>query len=148
VGTADYQARLETWSRGYGDVSAARKSATGAASAAARSIANLPLSHTWSGISACVSALLLTVPPGGQHSYLLASDLEENVTPQLEGSFNRAPLVIVQTCDRGDLVYCHGLYEHFAAEMRGLDVGHITVIRPENAAHAIAEWIRTGGAAP
>jgi hypothetical protein len=148
VGTAHYQARLEAWSRGYGEVSAARKTAAAAASAAARSIANLPLAHTWSGISACVSGLLLTAPPGGQHSYLLASDLQENVAPQLGGSFNGAPLVIVQACDSGNLAYCHGLYEHFVAEMRGLHVGQVTVVRAEDAAQAIAEWVRTGGVTP
>ena len=143
-----YETRLRSWSRGYSLVLAARRNAATAASAAAQTIANLPLAHGWSGISACVSALLLTTPPGGQRSYLLASDLQENVTPQLAGSFNGAPLVIVQACDSGNLAHCHHLYEHFAAEMRQLHVGDITVLRPEDAAQAIQEWVRTGSVSP
>jgi len=148
-GSVDYVDRLRAWSQGYQIVSEDRKAASTAAAGASRTIGSLPLDQnaaSWSGISACVSALLLTVPPGGNHSYLLASDLEENVTPQLAGSFHGAPLIIVQACDGGDASYCQELLNHFEQEMRRLDVGQVTVIRPEDAAQAIDRWVHTGEA--
>jgi hypothetical protein len=141
---ANYDSALQTWSNGYGTVTAARKATSAAAASSARSVAAMPLAGGWSGISACVSGLLVTVPQAGQHSYLLASDLQENVTPQLAGSFHGDPLVIVQTCDNGDASYCSGLLQRFEAKMHRLDVGTITVVRPEDAAQAIGQWVRTG----
>jgi hypothetical protein len=140
----NYDSLLQTWSTGYGVVTAARKAATSAAASGASTIAAMPLSGGWSGISSCVSGLLLTVPQAGQHSYLLASDLEENVAPQLQGSFHGSPLAIVQTCDSGNLSLCHDLLQRFEAKMQQLDVGAITVVRPEDAAQAIEQWVRTG----
>jgi hypothetical protein len=150
-GSAGYVGRLRVWSQGYQTVSDDRKATTGAAAGASGTIGSLPLDQnaaSWSGISACVSALLLTVPPAGNHSYLLASDLEENVTPQLAGSFHGAPLFIVQACDNGSASYCQGLLDHFKQEMQRLDVGQVTVIRPEDAAQAISQWVHAGAATP
>jgi hypothetical protein len=150
-GGANYDTLLRAWSAGYQEVAAARASATAAAQQAQQTVSAMPLDQSpssWSAISACVSALLLTTPGAGQHSYLLASDLEENVAPQLAGSFDGAPLVIVQACDSGNAASCQGLLASFEAEMRRLDVGPITVVRPEDAAAAIASWIRTGRSTP
>ena len=141
-GSHDYVQQLRAWYGGYGIVAAARRAAAKAAASAARVIAALPLERKgWSGISACVSALLATLPPGGRHSYLLASDLQENRPPVLAGSFRGAPLVIVQACDTGNASYCQWLLERFTGEMRKLDVGPITVVRPEVADPAIEQWI-------
>lgn len=144
-GPQDYLTQLRTWTSGYQTVASADQAAREAAAAGAASIATMPLDTlAWSGISACITVLLTTVPPGGTHSYLLASDLEENRPQQLTGSFHGAPLVIIQTCDSGNVAYCQQLLDSFTQTMRRLDVGPITVVRPENAAAAITQWIRTG----
>lgn len=148
-GSNDYVGRLRTWTQDYQAVTADRKAAAAAAAAGSSTIASLALDRTgWSAISACVSGLLVTVPPGGGHSFLLASDLEENIAPQLHGSFHGASLYIVQACDKGDGHYCAGLLNSFTKEMRQLDVGQIIAIRPEDAAQAIGSWVRTGQATP
>lgn len=141
----NYDSQLRAWYSGYGAIQAERSQANIAAVAGAQVIGTLPLDRAgWSGISACISALLATVPSGGRHSYLLASDLQENVAPQLAGSFHGAPLVIVQACDTGEAGYCNGLLQRFESEMRELDVGPVTVLRPEVASQAIARWVRSG----
>ena len=145
---ANYATDLAAWSQGAQAVKAERKAAAAAASGAARTLAALPLDQSPasnSAITACVSALLVNVPAGGRHSYLLASDLEENVAPELEGSFHGAPLYIVQTCDSGSVSTCDALLARFKALMQRLDAGPVTVIRPEEADAAITQWIRTGG---
>jgi hypothetical protein len=145
----DYLSRLQDWTAGYDTVTAARHAAAAKAVAGAAAIAGMPLDrHGWSGISACISGLLTTAPPGGTDSYLLASDLQENVTPQLAGSFRGAPLVIIQTCDTGNVAHCQQLLTHFTHLMQRLNVGRITVIRPELAAAAIHRWIQTGEVTP
>lgn len=146
-----FNSDLRNWSQGYQEVVAAQHTAANAAASAAQSVADLPLdanAASSSGISACVSALLETAPPAGTHSYLLASDLEENVPPQLAGSFHGAPLVIIQACDSGDATYCQGLETTFVREMKRLDVGPVTVERPEVASQVIRQWIRTGEVTP
>jgi hypothetical protein len=146
-GSANYATQLDDWSQDYAQITADRRSAAAAAASASHAIGSLPLDDNaanWSAISACVSALLLTVPAGGSHSYLLASDLEEDVAAQLAGSFRGSPLVIIQACDSGNASYCQGLLSGFEREMRRLDVGPITVIRPEDAAAAIDQWVQTG----
>jgi hypothetical protein len=147
----NYASNLSSWSSAYQQVSAARKAAAAAAVRAARTIAAMPLDRTnlsLSGISACMSGLLLTAPGAGRHVYVLASDLEENVPSQLAGSFHGAPLLIVQACDSGDAAYCQGLLAHFSSEMRHLHVGPITMVRPEVAQQAIRDWMLTGGNSP
>jgi len=145
----DYLAQLRTWTTGYDTVAAARQAAGKAATAGAAAIAGMPLDRLGhSAISACIAGLLTTMPAGGTHSYLLASDLEENETPQLAGSFHGAPLTIIQTCDSGNAGYCQGLLDHFTGLMHQLDVGRITVSRPEMAAAAISQWIRSGEVTP
>jgi hypothetical protein len=148
-GSSDYVDRLRTWTQDYQTVTADRKAAATAAAAAASTIASLPLDRNgWSAISACVSGLLVTVPSSGSHSFLLASDLEENIAPQLHGSFHGASLYIVQACDNGDGSHCAGLLNRFTKEMRQLDVGQVITVRPEDAAQAIDSWVRTGEATP
>lgn len=148
-GSADYVGRLKTWTQDYVTVTNDRKAAATAAAAASSSIASLPLDRLGdSAISACVSGLLVTVPASGNHSYLLASDLAENIAPQLHGSFNGASLYIVQACDDGDGNHCAALLERFTKEMRRLHVGQVIPIRPEDAGSAITNWIRTGDASP
>lgn len=147
----NYAADLAAWSQDAQTVTADRKAAAAAVSGAARELAALPLDQSPasnSAISACVSALLVNVPAGGRHSYLLASDLEENVAPELEGSFHGAPLYIVQTCDSGIISTCSALLRHFEALMGHLDVGPVTVIRPEEAGADIRQWIQTGEVTP
>jgi hypothetical protein len=144
---ADYAAALDKWSTAADHVISGRKAAATAAASAQQAVASMPLDQNPaddSAISACVSALLVNVPSGGRHSFLLASDLEENENPQLAGSFGGAPLIIVQTCDSGNASTCQGLLRHFERLMHRLDVGPVTVIRPEDAAVGIAQWIRTG----
>jgi hypothetical protein len=144
---ANYAADLAAWSQGAQAVTEDRKASAAAVSVAAATLTALPLDQSPasnSGITACVSALLVNVPAGGRHSYLLASDLEENVAPELEGSFHSAPLYIVQTCDSGSVSSCDALLQHFEALMRHLDVGPVTVIRPEEAGADITQWIQTG----
>jgi hypothetical protein len=144
-----YLQELRTWSAGYDAVASARQAARAAAAPAAAAIAGMPLDRAgWSGITDCVSALLTTVPANGLHSYLLASDLQQNVTPQMTGSFHGAPLVIIQTCDTGNAVYCRELLRRFTRWMKRLHVGRITAVRPELAATAIGQWIRTGAVTP
>jgi len=143
----NYAADLAAWSQGAQTVMEDRKTAAAAVSGATQALAALPLDQnpaSNSAITACVSALLVNVPAGDRHSYLLASDLEENVAPELQGSFGGAPLYIVQTCDSGIASTCEVLLHHFEALMRHLDVGPVTVIRPEEAGPDIAQWIRTG----
>jgi hypothetical protein len=138
---------LDTWSTAAQHVISSRKTAASAAASAEQAVASMPLDQNPdndSAISACVSALLVNVPLGGRHSYLLASDLEENEATQLAGSFGGAPLIIVQTCDSGSVSSCQQLLHRFETLMHRLDVGPITVIRPEDAAVGIAQWIRTG----
>jgi len=148
-GSSDYANQLRTWTQDYQTVTADRKLAAADAASASSTIASLPLDRNGSSaISACVSALLVTVPPGGNHSYLLASDLQENIAPQLHGSFHGAPLYVVQACDNGNGNSCAGLLKSFTKEMRQLDVGQVISIRPEDAATAIGNWIRTGEATP
>jgi hypothetical protein len=150
-GSSDYVNRLRAWSQGYVTVSSARSTAATAAKSAADSVASLPLDTdptNRSAISACVSGLLVTVGQSGRRSFLLASDLQENKTPQLQGSFAGAPLVIIQACDNGNSVTCSQLLAQFTKEMRQLNVGQITVIRPEDATQAINEWIHGEAVTP
>jgi hypothetical protein len=148
-GSSDYANQLRTWTQGYQTVTADRKLADTDAASASSAIASLPLDRNgWSAISACVSALLVTMPPGGNHSYLLASDLQENIAPQLHGSFHGAPLYVVQACDNGNGNSCAELLKSFTKEMRQLGAGQVITIRPEDAAAAISNWIRTGKATP
>jgi hypothetical protein len=147
----NYTKGLAAWSHEAQVITADRKVAAAASARTAEQIAALPLDHNPtndSAITACVSALLVNVPPGGRHSYLLASDLEENVAPQLDGSFRGAPLLIVQTCDSGDVSTCRGLLRRFKALMHRLHAGHMTVVRPEAAGPYITHWIRTGEVTP
>ena len=147
----NYAADLATWSQDAQTVTKDRTAAATAISGAARRLAALPLDQSPtsnSAITACVSALLVNVPADGRHSYLLASDLEENVAPELEGSFHGAPLYIVQTCDSGRAATCDALRQRFKTLMRRLGVGPVTVIRPEEAGAAISQWIRTGEVTP
>ena len=144
---ANYATDLAAWSQDAQTVKKDRTAAAAAVRSAARMLAALPLDQSPasnSAITACVSALLVNVPADGRHSYLLASDLEENVAPELEGSFHGAPLYVVQTCDSGRVATCDALLQHFEALMHHLDVGPVTVIRPEEAEAAIAQWIRIG----
>lgn len=144
---ANYAANLTAWSQGAQAVTEDRKASAAAVSGAAATLRALPLDQSPasnSGITACVSALLVNVPAGGRHSYLLASDLEENVPSELKGSFSGAPLFVVQTCDSGVVSTCDALLRRFEALMHRLDVGPVTVIRPEEAGADIAQWIRTG----
>lgn len=148
---ANYAADLTTWTQNAQTVTADRKTTATAVSNAVAKLAALPLDQnpaSSSAITACVSGLLVNVPAGGRHSYLLASDLEENVTPELEGSFHGAPLFIVQTCDSGSVTTCEGLLRHFEGLMRLLQAGPITVIRPEEAGADIIQWIQTGKVTP
>jgi hypothetical protein len=148
---ANYSSGLTAWSQSAQAVTAGRTTAAAAVSDAAQELTSLPLDQnpaSNSAITACVSALLVNLPADGRHSYLLASDLEENVPPELEGSFHGAPLFIVQTCDSGSVSDCQALLQHFETLMRRLQVGPVTVIRPEEAAVDIAQWIRTGKVAP
>ena len=147
----NYASDLATWSQAAEGVTAGEKAAAAGAASAARTVAALPLDqnpNSNSAITACVSALLVNSAPGGRHSYLLASDLEENVAPQLQGSFGGAPLIMIQTCDSGDVTACQALLRHFETLMHRLDVGPITVIRPEEAGPDITQWIRTGEVTP
>jgi len=66
----------------------------------------------------------------------------------LHGSFHGAPLYVVQACDNGNGNSCAELLKSFTKEMRQLDVGQVIPIRPEDAAAAISNWIRTGEATP
>lgn len=144
-GSANYSTTMADWSVQYGQVATSRTTTRTAARQASRAITALPLDdspQSRSAISACVSGLLLTVPQTGRKTFLLASDLEENEAPQLAGSFDGSPLVIIQACDSGSASYCGGLLNHFIAEMRQLHVGPVTVVRPEDAALAITQWVR------
>ena len=137
--------QLRTWYSAYDSVKSARIETTKAAASAASELSTMPLERGgWSGISGCVSGLLQTVPSPGTHSYLLASDLQDNIAPQLAGSFRGAPLLIIQACDTGKSAYCEGLLKHFLSRMQKLDVGQVTVVRLEVAGEAINEWIHTG----
>ena len=148
-GSSDYASQLRDWTQDYQTVTAARQTAATDAASASRTIAELPLDRNGSSaISACVSGLLVTVPPGGNHSYLIATDLQENEAPQLHGSFYGASLYVIQACDNGNANYCAGLLTRFTKEMRQLDVGQVVAIRPEDAAQAITSWITTGEATP
>lgn len=148
-GDQDYLSQLRDWSAGYATVTAARGAARRAATAGAAAIAGMPLDRNgWSDIIGCISGLLTTVPSGGLHSYLLASDLQQDVVPQMTGSFHGAPLTIIQTCDTGNAAYCQGLLQSFTRAMRQLDAGPITTVRPEDAGAAISQWIRTGEVTP
>jgi hypothetical protein len=144
-GASDYVTQMGSWSQSYQDVQQSRTTAAAAATDASRTIASLPLDQNpdvYSAISACISGLLGTVPSTGRQSYLIASDLEENEAPQLAGSFRGAPLLVIQACDSGNLSGCQQRLSTFEREMRQLDVGPVTVVRPENASQAIAQWVR------
>jgi hypothetical protein len=143
-GDTGFDAQQSAYAAQLAQVSASRDAARSAAADAAHAVLSLPLDNSprsWSAISACVSGLLVTVPAAGHRTYLLASDLQENETPQLAGSFDGAPLVIIQACDSGDASYCEGLLAHFLGEMNKLHVGTVTVVRPEVAAAAIEQWV-------
>jgi hypothetical protein len=92
-----------------------------------------------------VSALLRTVGTGTR-SFLIASDLDENVPAQLDGSFGGAPLVVIQSCPSGDAVRCNQLFTRFKDVMTQLRVGPVLLFRPEQAGPVIAQWVRTGTA--
>ena len=141
----DYNSQSAAWNAVHGRVEASRKGALSDAEASSQQIARLPLDdnpRNRSSITGCVSALLQTVRQSGHRSFLLASDLEDNMGPQLAGSFHRAPLVIIQACDNGDAAGCAATLNSFEKQMSKLHVGRITVVRPEDAAQAIAEWVR------
>lgn len=140
--------QLRAWYVDYDKVKAARRETAKAAASAARDLSGMPLERhgSSSGISGCVSGLLQTVPTLGEHSYLVASDLQQNVAPQLAGSFHSAQLLIIQSCDTGHAALCQHYLENFKARMHQLHVGRVTVVRPEDAAQVIDEWVRTGSA--
>jgi hypothetical protein len=143
-GDTGFDAQQSAYAAQFAQVSESRDAARRAAADAAHAVASLSLDNSpqsRSAISACVSGLLVTVPTVGQRTYLLASDLQENEAPQLAGSFDGAALVVIQACDSGNASYCGGLLTHFLGEMKELHVGTVTVVRPEDAAAAIKEWV-------
>jgi len=141
-----------------------RNTAHHAAGAGAETLRKFPLVHENSGVTACASVLALMVgdavstmtgwasspspgtgaSPSSERpgvSFLVASDLDDNEPLQAFGSFNHAPLTLLQTCPSGDLNACQALAGKFEGTMSKLDAGPMTVYRSEFTATTIDTWL-------
>jgi hypothetical protein len=135
----------DAWHQAYQQVVTEQTAADKGVEAGRSAVAGLgfpPYRDTASGISACMSTLLQLVHRDGPRTFLIATDCNEPVPPQLQGDFQGDPLIVVQTCVSGDAALCDGYYQTFVDRMRTLHVGQVTRYRPEEAGEAIRKWIQ------
>ncbi|MCU1640584.1 MAG: hypothetical protein JWN03_859 [Nocardia sp.] len=115
-----------------------------------------PHDSTYSGVSGCMTGLLRDVPTvvdphtnkPALRSFLVATDCNEPVTPQLDGDFRGDTLYIIQSCVSGDLAECGHYLQQFSDRMRQLHVGTIVVVPKDHQDEAISAWVKTGGWQP
>ena len=142
VGSDNYTAKLEQWNKDRDHVATKWTAAKMEADNAAQEIAQLPLGNPKaSGIAACASTLALVTAAGPDRMFLIASDLEENAGSQLAGSFDQAPMTLLQPCPSGSLSRCRHLADTFSAQMRSLQAGPIDTVRSEQADQRIHSWL-------
>ncbi|MFE3188010.1 hypothetical protein ACFXHA_03320 [Nocardia sp. NPDC059240] len=148
-------ALYQRWNSAFEQTKADRKAAITEASKGADALGALqfpPHDSTFSGISGCISALLDDVPDvtdehthsASPRSFLIATDCNEPVAPQLKGSFNGATLYVIQSCVSGIADECSRYFQQFSDRMHQLHVGQIIQIPEDQAPDAIAKWIQNG----
>jgi hypothetical protein len=73
----------------------------------------------------------MATPPGDHRAFLLASDCDNNVSPQTAGVLG-GPLVIVQPCPTGDAAACSRDAEELAAwATESLGATNVTILPDE-----------------
>lgn len=152
VQATDFQQRRLEYLAQRQLVEQARKKAMSEAADGARRLAGFTLKHAGesSGVTACASTLaitvtdlLQTVPKPYHRSFMVASDLDDNVAIQIAGSFDQATMTLLITCPSGDIGRCDRLKDTFVGHMKDLDVGPVTSLRAELADRAVADWLDT-----
>jgi hypothetical protein len=129
---AAYSSKEPAWSAAARHVVTLAAAAHREAAAATVKITSLPLPAEGSEIVGCVSALARTMGPGPRR-LVLASDLEQNQPPQLDGELQGTRVLIIQPCAR-DAGRCSTLRDRWSQLLRGRGAAGVTVIRPERAA--------------
>jgi hypothetical protein len=131
-------------------VKAKRAEAAREALAAAQQLRTFRLDHEHqrSGVTACASVLAVMAADvarsssnAGDRSFLIASDLDDNVSKQLNGSFEGATVLLLQPCPGGDMARCAQLASTFAEGMKKLHAGTVNLIRSELADRTIDAWL-------
>lgn len=153
--TDENDAAYTRWRKAFLQVVEERKRAKTAVAQGEAALAALqfpPHDSTFSGISGCISGLLNNVPVvvdpnthrNASRSFLIATDCNEPVAPQLVGNFSGDTLYVVPSCVSGDAQQCDSYFQQFSDRMRQLHVGEIVKIPADRAHEAIATWVKTG----
>jgi hypothetical protein len=154
--TSDYNdPAYESWNRALASVKndwAAAKVGAGQGDAALAGLQFPPHDSTLSGISGCISGLLHDVPPvmdpdthqPDPRSFLIATDCNEPVAPQLDGDFHGDALYVIQSCVSGNAEVCGRYFQQFSDRMQALHVGRIVQIPADQADQAVTAWVQTG----
>jgi hypothetical protein len=146
TGADRFAADQRTFTTARNRVTQERAAARTAASAGAGALRTLPLDDADTTLSdqlGCLSALVELV--GSQPaSYIVFSDLQPTVPPQLGSARVRdGQLVIVQPCD-GDVARCTQWRQAFEDGAHQLGFTRITSVRPEVAAGAVINLLTKG----
>ena len=122
------------WEQEYGTALAAQ-------AAAVRELGSFSLTVPGaqrSGISSTLGALAASIPPTNRAAFIVASDLEENVTSAVTGTLDGHPVTLIVPCN-ASATACAARQDNFAAWATDeLQAGPVTAYRPENTAQAIA----------
>lgn len=127
----------KTWSSAYD--AAARKQQQ-----ALKEVQRFSLDGGMSGITGCMSALAQDLVTRGKPRFLLASDLQENVTPQLSGSLRGQPVVVVQPCPSGVAATCDSAFARVEGQLKRLHAGPVTRHTVADLPAAVAAWATSG----
>jgi len=144
---ATTEVQQQRWRRDYETVTAARDRARTAAADASARLRGMRLARgddVQSGVSGCMSALAGLVPAADRREFLIASDLAENVHPQLAGGLDGAPVVVLQACPEGDAGRCARRLREFRARMRTLHAGEVTTLQPALAGDVLRDLLTAG----
>lgn len=124
-----------TWDTDYDKALAKQK-------AAVQKVRSLSLNGGMSGITGCMSSLAQDLRRDGTPRYLLASDLQENVSAQLSGSLDNQPVFVIQPCPSGVGQTCDGNFKRMSDQLKQLHAGRIVRETQASADQAVAEWMK------
>lgn len=124
------------WQIGATQVADTARDAVADSAKAARQIRSYDWPNGSSGISACISALIVDLPSG--HDVLIvASDGEENEPPQVAGNLHHANVLWVMPCPSGNAAHCAALQANWRRFLTNVGAASVSFIRPESAPAAL-----------
>jgi hypothetical protein len=128
------------------DVSSARAAGRSAAAAGSAQLRALPLDDADSTLSDQVGCLssLVELSAGQAATYVVFSDLQPTVPPQIGSArVHAGRLIVIQPCD-GDEAQCDAWLSTFEAAARQLGFTRISSVRPEISAPLIRQLLTKG----